>query len=167
MKIQPWKRTVLHAYDMNKVSMTTMFPAGQLVLCTANRSRSEHYVAAMREDKITPNSTTTVAFWTIVFWTCHNLRAPTQSTHYLHGLFAPPPVLKSGWWRFWSTAILKIQFLFTKNHPTTTLVCQKGMCMVFLSELELKQQIERIRNSVSSFKRLLADMKPGPVCKLI
>ena len=34
-------------------------------------------------------------------------------------------------------------------------------------ELELKQQIERIRNSVSGFKRLLADMKPGPVCKLI
>ena len=64
-----------------------MFPAGQLVLCTANRSWSENYVTAMREDKITPNSTTTGAFWTIVFWTCHNLSAPTQSTHNLHWLF--------------------------------------------------------------------------------
>lgn len=115
MKIQAWKRTVLHVYDMNKVSMTTMFPPGQLVLRTANCSRSEHYVAAMQEDKITPNSTTTVAFWTIVFWTCHNLRAPTQSTHYLHGLFAPPPVMKSGWWRFWSTAILKYNFFSLKS----------------------------------------------------
>ena len=55
-------------------------------------------------------------------------------------------------------------FMYIQSCASNYWLAEQAFSIVFLG-LDLKHQIEKIKNSVAVFKRLLADMKPGPACE--